>query len=229
MVSPATTEVTTGTQAFEDVSTPVAEPVVPEATPPVKSDQPPVTTPTQPIPPAFTPQDEYLRQRAALADQYERQAQEKALEDQLIAEAQSIQREAELNNVDPEYAKKLAQKYYDKAKFFSQEQQKVLAQQQLLVGKTNASLHFGRKYGVNPQMLMIANDDKEMEAIAQREQRYQQLEMQVKQLQQNIVKPQTFDTATGRAGGVSVTRENADELYVDGKIDGATYKKVKGW
>lgn len=184
-----------------------------------------------PRPDLGSPANDYLRQRAALADRYEAERQEQALEAEVIERARSIKQQAELRGVDAETADWFAQQYYDQAKSVAQQRQHFERQQAILQGKMMASQDIGREFGVDPQALLAANSVTEMRHIAQREKRYLDQEVRLKKVEQGQVQSGIkYDSgvATSKAGGEAVTRDNADVLWLQGKITDAHYRQIIG-
>lgn len=178
---------------------------------------PPITA--APPPPAYTPPSELavLRQRLA---QVEAEKAAQATEATLQQEAQAVRQEALARGLSDEDATWFAQKHYVVARRVSQEQTRLREQGDLLQAKQNAAAHYGRIYGVDPNVLMSADSPDQgpnsMVVLGERHKLYLAQEARLKALERNQVPAQTLDASNGsRAGNIVVTNDNIDKLWVD--------------
>ena len=178
-----------------------------------------VSTPTDR--PVVQPREseELIALRRQVAEN-EAEKQLQAFEATLTAEAQQVYREELAAGQTEDDARRISQRHYVLAKRVGQEQQRLQQEQQFNEGKRNAAAHFGRVYGVDPTLLMVANTPQDMQAIGEREKRYAAQEVRLKALEQGRVQPQTLDSSNGsRAGSVVPTRDNIDKLWLDYERD----------
>ena len=187
---------------------PVTAPVV---TPTPLASPDAASGPVQPSPEALELQ--------ALRQQFQQLAAEKQAQqvrDNLTREAQNVYNEEITQGQTPEEALRIAKRHYNLAMRVNQQEQALRQQQEHLQGKQNAAVHFGRLYGVDPSLLLVADDPRAMEQLAQREQHYARLETDMKALKQAQVPTQALNASNGGAGGgVAATSANIDKLWFD--------------
>ena len=177
----------------------------------------PTGAPTPTDQPAVQPRvsEELAALRRQVA-QYEADKQLQVFEATLTAEAQQVYHEEIVAGQTEDDARRISQRHYVLAKRVGQEQQRLQQEQQFNEGKRNAAAHFGREYGVDPNLLMGANSPQDMQAIGEREKRYAAQDARLKALERGQVQPQTLDSSNGsRAGSIVATSDNIDKLWLD--------------
>mgnify|MGYP001619273038 CR=1 FL=1 len=203
----------------------VIQPVVDIGVPEVIQTDAPLAPATAPVIPAAVEQFAPLASSPGTAEvaslkrqlaEFQSEKEAQAFEATLTAEAQQVYREEQAAGQTDEDARRIANRHYDLAKRVGQEQQRLRLEQQSQEGKRNAATQFGREYGVDPNLLMVANSPAEMRVIGEREKRYAAQDARLKALEQGRVPPQALDSSNGsRAGSVTLTSDNIDKLWVD--------------
>ena len=217
------------TQVIPDESVPaVVVPLgLPDAVLPAPSAESPATgvptlgepapslTPAGPSPEVVAARQELAQARQRLA-QVEAERQFQANEAALQREFQAVYQEELTQNQSETDALRIARRHLDLSRRVGLEEQRLRSSAEAEQGKRNAAAYFGKQYGVDPSLLMVAGNPEDMEAMAQREKRYAGIEADVKNLKQGRVPAQVLDAASGsRAGGVVATLENIDKLWLD--------------
>lgn len=199
----------------------LGEPVeLPEPTPetavlPPVTDEAATTSPERPTEGPDATQQELAFLRRQLA-QVEADKAAQLTESLITKESQQVLRDALARGLSEEDANWMAQRHYTLAHSVHQERETLREQQQIMQGKINAAMQFGKRYGVSPSMLMSAGSPEEMRAVGEREQRYAAQEARLKALEQSRVQPQTLDSGVGsRAGSVAATGDTIDKLWVE--------------
>ena len=186
----------------------------PERTATLAAPETPATPQDPQFPQPLVPDEATLLRRRLAGLEAERQAE--TTERNLTQEAQTVLRDAIARGLSEEDANWMAQRHYALARQVHQEREQIRQQMQIDLGKRNAAAFFAKKYGVNAELLMGANDDKQMEATAAREQYYANMEVRLKAVEQSRVQPQALDSSgISRAGSVSLTSDNIDKLWLD--------------
>ena len=140
---------------------------------------------------------------------------QKEWESQIMRQAQSLERRAQQQGVDPQSAREIAKSHVSSQKQLRDQQTKDYDLIRNIEGRNNASLHFLEKYGLaNKQMLEDYRalsgftTPQDMEREAMRMSQLRQQAQEIARLKQGQVQPQTFDNSQGAAEPTS----NQDRL-----------------
>ena len=139
------------------------------------------------------------------------------MEQAISGRVRQFQQRAMERGLSAEDAAALAQDYATEARTGYQERQRYQQQQVQAQAKRDTADSFIAKYGLTAQhipSLMTARTAPDMEAIAQREKRYQDQESRLKALELGRVPPQVLDSGAGGAAAGGVTGQNIDRLWM---------------
>jgi len=172
------------------------------------------------------PADDYVRRRLAYADQLEQRQREIERTAAVNQHLARIRADAETRGLDNETQDWLVRQVQGIVESSVDDRRRFQAEMEYHQSKLSAAQVIGQQFGVAPQALMTANTLDEMRAIAAREKRYMDNERRIEALEKSKVPPQHMNTTgISKVGGLAVTSDNIDALWIQGRVSDETYRR----
>lgn len=176
---------------------------------------------------ASTGVDAHTQQRLDRADQLEDHLRQSQLDNAVRQEIQTLQTEMGNRGYTAEDQQWLASRYGQLVRQVSDERQGFRVEQEFEQRRYTAAHVIGKETGVAPELLMKANDTPEMRDIAAREKRYLDQEKRLSAMEKRAVPAQNLNQiGMSRVGGQAVNSDNADALWLAGRITDDQYRKA---
>lgn len=147
---------------------------------------------------------------------------QKEWQQQLMREAQTVERRAQEQGADPQSARLVARQHLAHAQKTRDQDAKALDLVGFVEGRNNAAMHYAQKYNLLPkqaladiQALTRSRTPQEMDIEAKRIAQFRSQRAEIDRLKQGRVGPQTFDNSQGSAE-VTTNQDRLLDAYING-------------
>ena len=147
---------------------------------------------------------------------------QKEWQQNLIREAQAVERRAQEQGADPQSARLVARQHLAHAQKLRQQDEKALDLVGFVEGRNNAAMNYAQKYNLLPkqaladiQALTRTRTPQEMDVEAKRIAQFRSQRAEIERLKQGRVAPQTFDNSQGSAE-VTTNQDRLLDAYING-------------
>jgi hypothetical protein len=183
-------------------------------------------TPTPEAPAGEQPLPSDVQERLQRATQLENQHRQRQEDQAIQGELQGIVEEATRRGMAQEDIDWFSKAQYTTVRRLLTNFERSQSEREYSWGQQLAAYKIAREKGVDPTLLLSAQDPQTMKQWADRELRYQDHEKRISTTEQSRVPPQPLNrTNTSRAGGQAVTADNIDALYTQGRVSAETYRR----